>query len=562
MVVRRLTNRVQSCVPGVFSACLIAILCSCSLGAGLKWTFSGAKSIDSIDELIFFFVEWVFLALGLALVVLVTLAATLVLLFLLPQQFPARSSSVQASIHVRLCRLETLLLFCVLGAGAFLWHGLYGLLIDKEIYVPSLLTVASQAALLLAFLAFAPQHRLLAHHVVTDPIATLVSAFLPHVLVPTAQCSILTCVVFLLGAWYGGVPFSIGALFGSASLFVVVFTTSWVFSCLFLRTGYSWDGTGTVSLWLELTHPSMTCGRGCFNEALLHRHQPTTFLSIRANQTQNQVEFLNKRMASAIKEAGASCLLAPTRALEFWESYLQASDVHTAASSGKATDLFATEAVWLKVFQTTTAAVDGFTMQLQAIGQWKQAPAKGPVLAALASVVRQILSDEANPITVISNTPSVSSFVIDGGQQAVPSPVAWLEKWLAQALWQYSLATLLLPVQVVVHSVDALSKIVCVSYAKDKQGVVQLSLPAILMSLTTCRLALDALRLPQFEEYDAITHGAVVLFRLIDSVIVDFILAIDMALQKITATFSKELPELIRGFPSTHVTKLKSYVAC
>ncbi|KAH9110758.1 hypothetical protein LEN26_013635 [Aphanomyces euteiches] len=529
MKAARVSSRVQSCISGVVSTCLIAVVCSNVVASSLKWIVGGgAKELETTDQILFEFVESTVLTLALVLVVLGSLAAALILLFLLPQQFPARSISIHVSIVLRLCRLEFLVLFGIFAIAAFLWNGIFWLLVDKEFYVSSALTILTQAALVFAFVGFSPQN-LLAIHAPSDPVATFVAEF-PRIVVRVAQSFVLTFGIFLFESWSGSVTLSFGLMLSSAALYFVVLTTALTFSCLFHRPELKL-GSASKEILQLLHHPTMDCS----TDSLLRRNQPTTFLSIRTSPTQSQISFLEKRMASA-------CHNPSLRSLDFWETYFQVMDIQNISRS-QVTDLFASEDIWLQVFQVTTASIDAFTAQTNVIAQWKQTAAKGPVIQELLDVAWQLVSaSSVNPVTIISKQPVVSSFIIDGGKEAVPSPWIWLEKGLAQVIWQFTLSTLVLHAQAVVYSADALVNITCASYSKDKLGVVQTSLPAILYSLASCRLALDAIRLPHVEEYDVIAQ------------------AIDSAIEKIEARFAKELSGLLQGVPSSQAAKLKSYV--
>ncbi|KAG9415547.1 hypothetical protein AC1031_008996 [Aphanomyces cochlioides] len=466
MKAARVSSRVQSCISGVVSTCLIAVVCSNIVASSLKWIVGGgAKELETTDQIVFEFVESTVLTLALVLVVLGSLAAALILLFLLPQQFPARSNSIHVSIVLRLCRLESLVLFGIFAIAAFLWNGIFWLLVDKEFYVSSALTILTQAALVFAFVGFSPQN-LLAIHAPSDPVATFVAEF-PRIVVRVAQSFVLTFAIFLFGSWSGSVALSFGLMLSSAALYFVVLTTALTFSCLFHRPELKL-GSASKEILQLLHHPTMDCST-CCQDSLLRRNQPTTFLSIRTSPTQSQVAFLEKRMTSA-------CHKPSLRSLDFWETYFQVMDIQNISRS-QVTELFASEDIWLRVFQVTTASIDAFTAQTNVIAQWKQTAAKGPVVQELLDVAWQLVSaSSVNPGTIISKQPVVSSFIIDGGKEAVPSPWIWLEKGLAQVIWQFTLSTLVLHAQAVVYSADALVNITCASYSKDKLGVVQVCL--------------------------------------------------------------------------------------
>ncbi|RHY19625.1 hypothetical protein DYB25_002723 [Aphanomyces astaci] len=470
--------------------------------------------------------EWTFLLLAQTLLVVISLACVLYLLFLLPQQVPSQSPSIRVSIALRVCRLESIALVAVLGVTSFVWNALFGYLVSQEFLVSNLGTVLTQASLLTTYVAFAPHHLLAHRPIVSDPVVSLLASF-PFVLVRTAQSAALSAVAILFSST--DLPFSalLTLVASSTSLFFVYFTTAKAFSCLFLRTAYSWEGApGCAPTWLELQHPAVTCTE-CTKHApspsIAPRLTPSELSSLRSRPSANYIAFLQARTSSHPGTTIQPHLVLPsTRSFEFWNFQFQALDLHLAAASGNSSAFFASETVWLQVFSVTTATIDGFAYTWRALSAWKVQPTNAGPSSLLHAMWQILTSDQPSPSTFlqqITASPMLHAFVATGGLHAaaaaVPSPWMWPQKLLANSLWHITLATVLL-----------LSKV---------------TLPAILYSLASCRVACEALRVPQSEEYEAIVY------------------ALDSALQKITGVFRHVLPELTHELPVALAAKVTSY---
>ncbi|RLO06414.1 hypothetical protein DYB28_003289 [Aphanomyces astaci] len=467
--------------------------------------------------------EWTFLLLAQTLLVVISLACVLYLLFLLPQQVPSQSPSIRVSIALRVCRLESIALVAVLGVTSFVWNALFGYLVSQEFLVSNLGTVLTQASLLTTYVAFAPHHLLAHRPIVSDPVVSLLASF-PFVLVRTAQSAALSAVAILFSST--DLPFSalLTLVASSTSLFFVYFTTAKAFSCLFLRTAYSWEGApGCAPTWLELQHPAVTCTE-CTKHApspsIAPRLTPSELSSLRSRPSANYIAFLQARTSSHPGTTIQPHLVLPsTRSFEFWNFQFQALDLHLAAASGNSSAFFASETVWLQVFSVATATIDGFAYTWRALSAWKVQPTNAQPSGFIHMTWQILTSDQPSPSTFlqqITASPMLHAFVATGGlHAAVPSPWTWPQKLMANSLWHITLATVLLSSKV--------------------------TLPAILYSLASCRVACEALRVPQSEEYEAIVY------------------ALDSALQKITGVFGHVLPELTHELPVALAAKVTSY---
>ncbi|ETV98470.1 hypothetical protein H310_08611 [Aphanomyces invadans] len=553
----RVVHRIRSCGSGVVSTSFLSICATTTFGSCLRWLLSTPVP----DETGAFAnaLEWTLVVVAQTLLVVCSLVVVLYLLLFLPQQVPSRSSSIRFSVALRVCRLETIALVATLGLTSFVWNALFRYFVSKELHLSTdHATVFVQAILLATFVVFAPHHLLAHRPIVSDPVVSLLSS-IPLILVRTAQSS----AVATLGILYGAedrAPFALVTLIASSStLFFVYFTTAKAFSCLFLRTAYSWEGASVPPIaWLDLQHPAVSCTE-CTQQlpaSPTSQAQPLTpsvLSSLRTNPSATYISFLEARSSchSAPRGSIHPHLVPSTRSLEFWDLWFQAADLHLAAASGQSAALFASEDVWLRVFQVTTATIDGFACMWRALGK-QSAPSSSSKdrvnWTKLGAVTWQIATSvQPSPSTLlqlISTSPAVLAFVATGGSQAAPSPWIWLEKWLANSLWHFTLATILLTSKTVVHCIDAVATAVCTSFAKDKQGIVQVTLPAIVYSLAACRVAIDGHRATQYEEYEAIVY------------------ALDSALQKITAVFGHAMPELTQRFPPALASTVQSYLAC
>ncbi|OQR91202.1 hypothetical protein ACHHYP_04900 [Achlya hypogyna] len=500
----RVRSRVASTLPGVVSSTVIATAIA-SLGGCISLMLLSVLRITDIQPFVIDLsqvVEWIAVSIGLVLVVLSSFGASLLLLLSLPQRVPATSPAYGPSCIVRALRIESVLLFALYTVTSYAWHHLFVCYVSPA-HLESVGALSLAQGLVwtcvVGFTSFHP----LTFRVIADPVAALEASY-GNVVASSLQYAVFTSIIsgiFTQSA-------SVHAIVSSSVLFVVLAVVSWTFAHLFARPGFSSPATKD----LPLSHPWVS-GHPLLPSPNADR-QP-----YRLSLQTAQVEFLLAR-AAAMKGKDA-----PTyRALSLWEAYLASGDLVTAARDAPAA-LFASEATWSKTFQEATATLDLLAEQLATVDAWMHTtPAPTPSLPAKlktwAMLVRTLASGEVSPLALLA------------------SPPAGLPQWQRLA-FDLLLSYLLLSFKSVLNVVEALGAVVVASYAKDKQGHVQLSVAAILTSLLGLRLVLDKFQKAKEPAVHQLTT------------------ALDATIRRIATTYAKQQADVLQYLSSTHVKELR-----
>ncbi|KDO21187.1 hypothetical protein SPRG_11046 [Saprolegnia parasitica CBS 223.65] len=333
----------------------------------------------------------------------------------------------------------------------------------------------------------------------TDPIGALEASY-GATLGVGLQYAVGATLLASLSSW----SLSWHALVSSCVLFGVLLIVHWTFAHLFARPGASSPAAPLTHAWLSaypLPASPLTGSKEPYRIAL----------------QKVQLDFLAAR-AAAMKTTSLSY-----RALAIWEAFFASSDLVTAATTAPVS-LFASEAMWSRTFQCATATLDLLTQQLQAVSAWKAMlpVAVGSVpmqVISWASLLSTLVSGEVTPLSLLSAPPSASA--------------AW-----QRLATDMVLSLVFLSVTEVLHVVEAIGLVVAASYAKDKQGYVQLSVPAMLSSLLSLRMALDAHTRAKQPAVDQLT------------------LALDATLRRIAVTYAKQQTDILQFLPSATVQEL------
>ncbi|EQC25839.1 hypothetical protein SDRG_16288 [Saprolegnia diclina VS20] len=498
----RVRSRIAGALPGVVVSA-VAATALLSLGgnafltllATLRLTNVQAYALDVAQV-----VEWIAVSIGLVLLVLGSWAISIVLLFSLPQRLPSSSPAYWTAAAARALRMETVLLVLVLAVTSYLWHLIFVCYVSPS-HIEHLGALSLVQGFGLSYvLAFSSVHPL-AFRAMTDPIGALEASYGATLSVGLQYAFGATLVAGLM-SW----SLSWHALVSSSVLFAVLLLVHWTFAHLFARPGAASPPTPLTHAWLS-AYPLPA-------SPLADSKEP-----YRIALQKVQLDFLSAR-ATAMK----SKAMAPSyRALAIWEASFAAGDLVAAATKAPAT-LFASEATWSRTFQFATATLDLLTQQLQAVATWKSmlpaALGSVPMQAtSWASLLRTLVSGEVTPLSLLSSAPSASA--------------AW-----QRLATDMVLSLVFLSVTEVLHVVEAMGLVVAASYAKDKQGYVQLSVPAMLSSLLALRMALDAHTRAKQPAVDQLT------------------LALDATLQRIATTYAKQQADILQFLPAATVQEL------
>ncbi|OQR95594.1 hypothetical protein THRCLA_07727 [Thraustotheca clavata] len=501
----RVRQRLSTSLPGVVSTSAMATtLCSIAGCVFLKllsvfgMVETRANTVDTSQ-----IVEWIAIAVGLDIIVLVGGAFALLLLLSMPQRLPASSPSFLLCALLQGLRMEVIFLGIVFTIMSFVWHLLFAYYVAIEGVQNLVLLSFVQGIALMYVFGFSSSYPLLFQEI-KDPIEILEKTY-TSVATQGVQYAVIAYSFLSLWTW----RFSWHAIVSTCALFVVLTITFWTFSLLFGRLGYS--SSSIKSQWAALEHPVVATNP--FPTTPLARAREPYRIALQ----QVQVDFLKTRMEK-IKNPRSY------KSIKMWESYLASMDLLT-ASKDNPTLFYSSEQVWLTTFQVSTAVFDQLTVQLNAIAEWKVVtPNKALSLPAKVSswvaLIQTTCSGEVVPTTLLS------------------SPPVALPHWQENAL-NILLSLTFLPLKEFLNHIEAIGNIVSSSYAKDKQGYTQLSVPALISSLLTSHIAIDQFRLAK--------HPA----------IGELSTALSDTVKRITTTFAKQEADILKYLNKDQVKALK-----